>query len=82
MDFLPLHHEIIAYLKEHKLERKFSKQVEFLKKDIRHPSLGVELLEPRHLHFFSFRIDRKYRAIFIFRDRETVEIIDVNNHYR
>ena len=30
----------------------------------------------------SFRIDRKYRAIFIFRDKNTIEIIDVNNHYQ
>ncbi len=47
-----------------------------------HPGLGTELLEPRNMRIWSFRIDRKYRAIFIFRDRDTVEIIDVNNHYQ
>lgn len=82
MKVLPLHREIIDYLKIHKLEKKFSKQVNFLKNDIRYPSLNVELLEPKHLKFYSFRIDKKYRAIFIFTDENTIEIIDANDHYQ
>lgn len=82
MKILPIHREIIDYLKSHKLEKKFFKQVIFLKNDVRHPSLNVELLEPKHLKFYSFRIDKKYRAIFIFTDENTIEIIDANDHYQ
>jgi plasmid maintenance system killer protein len=82
MNILPIHKEIGAYLKTHALEKKFAKQIAFLTFNISYPSLEVELLEPKHLKIFSFRVDKKYRAIFIFRDSQTIEIIDVNNHYR
>ena len=82
MEILPIHSEIVAYLKKHNLKDKFNKQLRLLRNDLRHPSLGVELLEPKNLRFFSFRVDKKYRAIFIFHNREIIEIIDVNNHYR
>lgn len=82
MEVLPVHHEVIEYLQSRNLLRKFYKQLELLKRNFLHPSLEVELLEPKHLRFWSFRIDKKYRAIFIFRDAQTIEIIDANNHYR
>ena len=82
MEVLPLHEDVQTYVRERRLERKFAKQIRFLRLDIRHPSLHVELLEPKHFRIFSFRVDRKYRAIFIFRDRFTVEILDVNDHYK
>ncbi len=82
MKILPLHPHISAYLTKHTLEIKFDKQIRFLKANLRHPGLEVELLEPKHLNFWSFRVDQKYRAIFIFRDSDTIEIIDVNNHYQ
>lgn len=82
MEILPIHSEVADYLKKHNLEKKFAKQIKFLKTSIRHHSLSVELLEPKHLKIFSFRIDRKYRAIFIFRIRDTIEILDVNDHYQ
>ena len=34
------------------------------------------------MRIWSFRIDRQYRAIFIFIKKDVVEVIDVNNHYR
>ncbi len=77
-----LHPEIVAYVKARRLGKKFEKQLAFLKENVRHPGLRVELLEPKHLRLWSFRIDKRYRAIFIFRDHETVEIIDVNDHYQ
>lgn len=82
MNILPLHPEVEEYLRARKLVKKFEKQIKFLEKDTAHPSLGVEILEPRHLKIFSFRVDKKYRAIFVFLRRDTIEIIDVNNHYR
>ncbi|HAS84517.1 MAG TPA: hypothetical protein DCS23_00365 [Candidatus Yonathbacteria bacterium] len=82
MKILPIHPEIEEYLKTHKLVKKFEKQSKFFEKDPTYPSLEAELLEPKHLKIYSFRVDKKYRAIFVFIRRDAVEIIDVNNHYR
>jgi len=82
MTILPVHPKVITYLNRRGLLRKFEKQVAFFKIDPSHPSLEIELLEPKYLRLWSFRINKKYRAIFIFRGTNTVEIIDVNNHYR
>lgn len=82
MKILPLHPEIKKYLRGRRLFKKFQKQTNFLKDSFHHPSLSTELLEPKQMRIYSFRIDRKYRAIFIFRDKNTIEIIDVNDHYQ
>ena len=82
MKILPLHRDIEDYLHERNLKQKFRKQKRLLETNPFHPGLNTELLEPRKMRIWSFRIDRKYRAIFIFRDRATVEIIDVNDHYQ
>ena len=82
MNVFPINKEILEFLKKHNLEKKFSKQIKLLLVDISYPSLEVELLEPKHLKFWSFRVDKKYRAIFIFRNSKVVEILDVNNHYK
>lgn len=82
MKILPLHPEIREYLKERRLEKKFKKQKGLLEKNLFHPSLKTELLEPRKMRIWSFRINRRYRAIFIFREKDTIEIIDVNDHYQ
>jgi len=79
---LPLHPEINDYLKKKNLEKKFEKQIRLFENNPFHPSLRTELLEPRNMRIWSFRIDRKYRAIFIFLETDTVEIIDVNDHYQ
>lgn len=82
MKILELHPEIKTYLKRRKLERKFEKQKRFFEKNPFYPSLKTELLEPRKMRVWSFRVDKKYRAVFIFRKKNIVEIIDVNDHYR
>ena len=82
MKILSLHSEIEKYLKERKLEEKFKKQKEFFEQNPFYPSLNTELLEPKKMRIWSFRIDRKYRAIFIFLENNSVEIIDINNHYQ
>ena len=82
MIILPIHAEILVYLKQHKLLRKFKKQCDFFVTDPKHPSLNTEILEPKQLKIFSFRVDKKYRAIFIFRGPDIVEVVDVNNHYK
>lgn len=82
MKILPFDAEIQHYLQERGLEKKFAKQKRLFEKNPFHPSLETELLEPKKMRIWSFRIDRKYRAIFIFRAKDIVEIIDANNHYR
>lgn len=82
MKILSLHPEIKQYLKKRKLEKKFTKQKKLFEKNPFHPSLKTELLEPRKMRIWSFRIDRKYRAIFIFLQKDTIEILDVNDHYQ
>ncbi|OGF62896.1 hypothetical protein A2662_04530 [Candidatus Giovannonibacteria bacterium RIFCSPHIGHO2_01_FULL_45_33] len=82
MKILPLSKELTKYLQKHKLEKKFIKQKEFFEGNAFHPSLETEILAPKHLRIWSFRIDKKYRAIFIFRTNNTIEILDINNHYK
>ena len=66
----------LKYLKLHGLTKKFSKQIVLLLENPKHPSLHTELLEPKEMKIYSFRIDKKYRAIFIIVSRE-IEIIDI-----
>lgn len=82
MKIFPIHSEIREYLKKRALEKKFEKQKKLFEKNPFHPSLKTELLEPRKMRIWSFRVNRKYRALFIFREKDTVEIIDVNDHYQ
>lgn len=82
MRILSLHPEIEEYLKKRNLEKKFNKQRRLFEENPFHPGLKTELLKPRKMRIWSFRIDRKYRAIFIFRKSNTAEIIDVNDHYQ
>ena len=77
-----MHQDLERYLRARRLFKKFTKQRKLFISSWRHPSLHTELLEPKEMKIFSFRIDDKYRAIFIFQDSETVEIIDINNHYQ
>ena len=82
MKVLPLHLKTEKYLRKRNLTKKFEKQKRLFEENPFHPGLKTELLEPRKMRIWSFRIDRKYRAIFIFQESDTVEIIDVNDHYQ
>lgn len=82
MVILPLDQELVEYLKKRRLYDKFEKQKNLFEKNPFHPSLNTEILKPKHLRFYSFRIDRKYRAIFVYRSEDIVEIVDINNHYQ
>ena len=78
----PLRLGLARYHAKHTLKKKFDKQVILFIANLRHPSLHTERLEPKYLKVYSFRIDRKYRAIFIFTASEEVEIVDINDHYQ
>jgi len=82
MKISPLDPEIEDYLEKRRLRGKFDKQKKIFEENPFHPSLNTELMEPKMMKIWSFRVDKKYRALFIFRNRETVEVLEVNNHYK
>lgn len=82
MTILPLKQRLTDFLKKRKLEKRFDKQKQLFEQNISHPSLETELLAPKQFRIWSFRVDRKYRAIFIFLGKDKIEIIDINNHYQ
>jgi Txe/YoeB family toxin of Txe-Axe toxin-antitoxin module len=77
-----LREDIREYIKKHGLLRKWHKARSLFENNPSHPSLNTELLEPRHRGIYSFRIDIKYRALFICQSESIVEIIAVTKHYR
>ena len=82
MNIEPLRSDILKYLRTRRLQKKWEKASVLFKQNIRHPSLNVELLEPHWRGIYSFRIDRKYRALFFITTRGTVEVFAVTNHYK
>lgn len=82
MEIKPLRHDLVKYLKSHNLAKKYEKQAKLFCQNPSYPSLKTERLEPRHFKIYSFRIDRKYRAIFVLIDPDTAEIVDISLHYR
>lgn len=69
------------YLLNHNLVKKFEKQYQKLIEDPHHPSLNLEILEPKNRGIYSFRLDKKYRVIFIFDLDQSIEILSITNHY-
>lgn len=59
MDILPLSVKIKRKIEKYSIQSKFNKQLEFLKENPKHPSLNVELLEPKEHKIYSFRINQK-----------------------
>ena len=82
MTILELSDEQKEYLKNHQLTKKYEKAKSLFEENPFHPSLNMELLEPKHRLLYSFRIDKKYRAIFAYIETETIEIIAITNHYK
>lgn len=77
-----LRDDIDQYISKHGLINKWQKAKKLFEENPSYPSLHTELLEPKHRLIYSFRIDRKYRALFIVKEEDLVEIIAVTKHYR
>ena len=77
-----LREDIKKYIRKRGLSKKWEKAKKLFEGNPSHPSLATELLEPKHRLIYSFRIDKKYRAVFICLDENTIEILMVTNHYR
>lgn len=81
MRIQPLRGDLVRYLQERNLTKRWEKQKYLFEQNPKHPSLETEILEPRHLKLYSFRVSLKYRAIFVYLGNDQIEIIDINNHY-
>jgi len=80
---LTLRKDLVTKVKRYGLKRKFDKQMAYLKTNPKHPSLNLELLEPKNRRIYSIRIDRQFRVLLKFLpDRETIDIIAITNHYK
>ncbi len=77
-----LREDIRQYIQKHGLLKKWEKAKRLFENDPSHPSLNTELLEPKHRLIYSFRVDKKYRALFICLPDDNIEIIAVTKHYR
>jgi len=82
MIILELSDDQREYLKNHRLVKKYEKAKLLFEENPFHPSLNMELLEPKHRLLYSFRLDRKYRVIFAYLENETIEVIAITNHYK
>lgn len=82
MRILPLSERLKSYLASRGLTQRFEKQRRLFQRDARHPSLNTELLEPKHMRVYSFRVTQKYRAVFIVNEKGEAEILDINDHYQ
>ncbi len=73
--------KVFRYLKTHGLSDKWVKAISLFKANIKHPSLNTELMEPKEEMVYSFRINKKYRALFMI-NNNTAFVFRVTNHYR
>lgn len=77
----PLRKDIERYIKKHDIDKKWLKARRLFSENPRHPSLNTELLIPKEHLIYSFRIDKKYRALFYIHKDRSIEIFKITNHY-
>ncbi len=82
MKIKELRDDLTAYLKKHNLLKKYNKAKNLFEINPLHPSLNTEILEPKHRLIYSFRIDKKYRVLFLYIDYNEIEVIGITNHYK
>ena len=62
------------------IQQKARKQIELFLKNISHPSLHTEKLQPKEKNIWSFRINKSYRVIFTILPQETIVFLDIGSH--
>ena len=62
------------------IQKKAEKQEKLFRQNPFYPSLHTEKLEPKGKQVWSFRIDRSYRVLFRFADRQRVIFLTVGPH--
>jgi len=78
---IDLREDLERYIRKHSLSKKWERVKTLFENDPSHPSLRTELLEPKHRLIYSFRIDIKYRALFICLPNNRIEVIAITKHY-
>ena len=73
--------KVYLYLDKRGLLSKWYKSVILFEANPRHPSLSTELMEPKEEFIYSFRVDKKYRALFVIKNNIAF-VFRVTNHYR
>jgi Txe/YoeB family toxin of Txe-Axe toxin-antitoxin module len=81
MKLKPIRKDLQEYLLVHGLAKKWEKASCLFEESPRHLSLNTELMNPSWRGVYSFRIDRKYRALFFITDG-IAEVFQVTNHYK
>jgi len=79
---LELRDDIKFFLQKHGLLKKWEKAKALFENNPSHPSLNTELLEPKSRLIYSFRLDLRYRVLFICLPDDKIEIIAITKHYR
>lgn len=78
----PLREDLVEYLGRRGLVKRWEKQRYLFERNPFHPSLHTEVLEPKHLKIYSFRLTLQYRVIFVYVGNEEIEVLDINDHYQ
>ena len=81
MKIIPFRGDLKKYIQRRNLTKKWEKATTIFEKNIRHPSLHTELLRPYWRGIYSFRLDKKHRALFFIKDGKA-EIFQITNHYK
>jgi Txe/YoeB family toxin of Txe-Axe toxin-antitoxin module len=81
MEIKPLRRDLERFLQEHNLADRWEKTKRLFEGNIRHPSLHVELLEPRWRGIYSFRLDKRYRVLFFIAEKRA-EVFQITMHYK
>ena len=81
MQIKHLRRDIEETIEKYNLRRKWNKSKQLFEANIRHASLHTELLEPHWRGIYSFRLDKKYRALFFITGGQA-EVFMISNHYK
>lgn len=81
MQIKTLRKELEEFIDKHNLRDKWNKAKALFEDNIRHPSLHTELLEPHWHGIYSFRLDKKYRALFFITEGQA-EVFKITRHYK
>lgn len=65
MKIKPLRKDLTEYLKSHNLMKKWDKVSALFQRNIKHPSLNTELLQPHARGIYSFRIKKNSGLYFL-----------------
>jgi plasmid maintenance system killer protein len=70
----------LFYRLSSKIKIKAAKKTDLFKNNPFHPSLRVEKLHPKKFNVWSFRVDKNYRIIFKFVEKDLVEFMLIGHH--